>query len=290
MSRIALVVAGSFSHGASMRVWGWGRVLLAALLLFCVGCDSSAELGAGSGGFHGGQTGSLVPCSTPPQFTSEPGVPGGDAAFVFHTGCGADTDFSLTDAEGKPVTFQVETLDDGVVLLRTETALEPGAYTVVAPDGSQRSVTVTEPSPLPSRLGTLRHVGGCYPMIELALAAELLPYLPLLRLEYSLDGHTPPSTWFEYGTVMPYDGVVRLELDALPAGGHQLTVTGSLAGEAAAPDPATLQFFYECFENGSASGSGCSIEASRASAGFGPTGWLPLALLALVALRRKRWF
>jgi hypothetical protein len=205
------------------------------------------EAGSGTtGGFHGGQTGSLTPCSTPPQFSAGGGVvPEGDAAFVFRSGCPAGEGFSVLDENGTPVSFQLEELDDDVVLLRTESTLTPGSYTVTTPDGKTSTVVVSDAVPLPSDIGWLRHVDSCSNLVELVLSEEVLPYLPLLRLEYSIDG-LPFVVWFEYGTVPTGDLTLQLALDSAGAGTHEVRVSAVLAGESVGPEPEGLVFTVQC--------------------------------------------
>ncbi len=266
MFRTALVGALRIRHSPSMRVPGWAWVLLATVVAVATGCASSdSEAGAGTtGGFHGGQTGSLKPCSTPDQFAGGGDVPTGDVAFVFHTGCARGEDFSVTDSEGNPVPFQMVELDDGVVLLKTDTALVPGTYRVETPAGETETVEVTGAEPLPSTLGSLEQFGGaCSSVIRLGLDDSVLPYVSLLRLQYTLDDGDMAS-WFEYGTVEPDGaGAVLLDVGPLDPGAHRVEVVPSLAGEETAPDSESLQFDYECpaTSNDPPGGAGaCSLD------------------------------
>jgi hypothetical protein len=211
-----------------------------------------------TGGHLGGQTGSLVPCSTPPQFSADGAVPEGDAAFVFHSGCASEEAFSVLDENGVPVSFQLEELDNGVVLVRTDTALTAGSYTVVAPDGNVRTVTVEASAPLPSNLGELsRPADSCSNLVLLTLSSEVLPYVPLLRLEFSMDG-SPFAVWFEYATVPQSSTPLRLALNDLQPGTHEVRVASYIAGETIGSEPASLTFTSECqpalVDNG-----GCSL-------------------------------
>ena len=232
-----------------MTVRGWGRVLLATLLLNAIGCSyatSADELSSRPGDHHGGQTGSLRPCSTPWETSQGGTVPAGDAALVFHTGCSTDKDITITDEAGQPVPFELIEVDEGVVLLRADAALPPGNYRVETPDGAEQTLTVTEPAPLPMDLGTLTRVAdSCSLTFQLALDPAVVPYLSLLRLEYSLDaaGRLP---WFEYGTVPENSASLLLAVDYLTVGSHRLELFASLAGETMAPDPVSLDFVHEC--------------------------------------------
>jgi hypothetical protein len=277
-----------------MTVRGWGRVLLATLLLNAIGCSgaSSADNAytAGPGDYHGGQTGSLRPCSTPWETSQGGTVPAGDAALVFHTGCTAGSEITLTDQNGELIAFEMVELDDGVVLLRADAALEPGDYRVETPDGSEQTLTVTEPAPLPMKLGTLTRVAdSCSLTFRLELDPAVLPYLSLLRLEYSLVG-SARLPWFEYGTVPENSAAPLLAVDGLTPGPHRLEVFPSLAGETMVPDTAVLDFVHDCHRAEPPESGSCALPASlRSGAGAGLAHALPgLILVLLLRLRRRR--
>lgn len=274
-----------------MRIRGWGWVLPALIGLGGGwGCASTSNDSAVGGGFHGGQTGSLRPCSTP-AFGSSASVPTGDAALVFHTGCATDADFKITDQNGELVPFELEALGDGVVLLQTEEALTPGTYEVQTPDGQQQTVTVTDPAPLPTQLGTLIHTPQrCRPLFELGFDDTIAPYLPFLRLEYSVDDG-PKQTWFEYGTLASSQGSAWLELGPLTRGDHRLEVFGTIAGEEMQPGSERVSFPYTPCAGDDATDDGlapCTLGrgGAGAAAGDGP---LTLVLIgAAFALGRRR--
>ena len=250
----------------------------------------------GSGGFQGGQTGSLQPCSAPafepapyPAPMGEPSVPTGDAAVVFHTGCSADAGFKITDANGEPVPFELLELEDGVVLLKADEALTPGTYQVGTPDGTQETVTVTDPVPLPTQLGTLSSGQMCPALFQLTFAPEVEPYLPLMRLEYSVDGG-PRRVWFEYGTIPVPTESVLLEVEGVEVGAHRVEVFALIAGEDMGPEPLSNSFAStDCGSGDEGDGTfQCSVRrgAGVASAGSGTA--LALLGIALVWTRRRR--
>ena len=287
----------AFRHSEGMRIRGWGWVLPALIIVGGggAGCSASNERYTADGEWedpHGGQTGSLRPCSTPAFAPDLPttSVPTGDAAVVFHTGCTAGAQFKLTDANGEPVPFELEALDDGVVLLQTDEALTPGTYQVETPDGAQKTVTVTDPAPIPSRLGSLSEVSaGCRSLFSLTFDPTVAPYLPLMRLEYAVDGGAR-QVWFEYGTIALTDGAAWLELFGVANGVHELEVFGIIAGEDAGPDAAVLSF--SSFECASDEGDGGTLSCSLANGGTGaahPAGAGVLLLLGGgLALGRRR--
>lgn len=246
---------------------------------------------AGPGDFHGGQTGSLRPCSTPafsPDLTP-PSIPTGDAAVVFHTGCTSDAQFKITDANGEPVPFELEALDNGVVLLQTDEALTPGNYQVETPDGTEKTVTVTEPAPIPTALGSLAHASGCRPLFTLYFDPAVHPYLPLMRLEYAVDGGER-QVWFEYGTIELVDGGAWLELFDVDEGQHEIEVFGMIAGEDMGPDAAVLNFSFKPCGSDNDNGGTFSCSLAEGSAGATRPGASVLVLLggAFAFGRRRR--
>jgi len=219
----------------------------------------------------------------------DPSIPTGDAALVFHTGCAADAAFQMTDANGEPVPFDVETLGDGVVLVKAEGALSPGTYQVETPDGATQLVTVTDPAPLPTRLGTLAPLTtSCKAVFQLTIDAALHPFLPLVRLEYAVDG-SERQVWFEYGTIPVYDPALDLGVSTGP-GEHHLEVFGTIAGEATTPDAVALDFSLTPCANGEDEGTAlCALGqsgagTSRSGAGLGAF----VLCLGFVGWRRRR--
>lgn len=282
-----------------MRVRGWGWVLPATAvmgfwgLLACSSSEeASADRGGYDGGYWGGQTGSLVPCSTPAFTSEDPSVPSGDAAVVFHTG-NCTVPFSVTDQNGESVPFELVQLDDGVVLLKTDTALTPGVYEIETGNGQTAEVTVTEARELPMQAGTLERLGApteCSRTFALTFDESMLAYLPLLKLEYSLDGG-PVLPWFEFGTVPQNASSVALGISALSYGSHELRVYASIAGEAEQPPPAVLTFSHEPCPPGAEPDSGaiCAMRplALTTNAPGAPAGLALLGLMVL-GLRRRR--
>lgn len=284
-----------------MRVRGWGWVLPVTAVLGLsglLGC-SSAESTAGAdyqggceGGYCGGQTGSLRPCSTPAFTSGDPSVPTGDAALVFHTGCMVQGDFSITDENGDPVPYELVALDDGVVLVKTDTALGPGEYQVHTGDGRDASVTVTEAEALPMQTGTLEREGSdtqCSQLFRVSFDTSILPYLPLVRLEYAVD-NGPRQPWFEFGTVPPGSTSALLGVTPLAIGDHELKVFATIAGETDQPDPAQLSFSYaRCPNPAQDPGFNCSV-SPLVPQPIAPGAPMALTLLGLtvLGLRRRR--
>jgi len=220
---------------------------------------------------------------------SDPSVPTGDAALVFHTGCPGDAGFQLTDANGEPVPFELETLDDGVVLVKTDGALSPGNYRIETPDGAERTVTVTEPAQLPTTLGTLAPLStSCSAVFELSIAEAIRPYLPLVRLEYALDGGER-QVWFEYGTIPPGDFALDLEVPTSP-GEHHLEIIGSIAGEDTGPNAVALDFsFAPCADGADGGMAPCAVSQTGAGASRSGAGLGAFALcFAFVGWRRRQ--
>ena len=276
MSRPDLVYSVVVGHSLFMlRFWGWGWVLLA---LLTIGCSSqSADEGQGAtGGPYGGQTGSLAPsCGTTRSFTMQATLPTGDTAFVYYDdACATDeTDFALHDANGDAIDFHLEELEGGVVLKANE-ALTTGVYSVTTPEGT-KTVIVTDPEPIPMNLGTLTlDAGGCSPSFTLTFSEEIGPYLPLLSLSVTVDG-VSSGPWFDYGTIIPDYGRVRLVLNelswlgSLQDGSHQVVIQADIAGESARPDALTMTFETLCEDSGDG-GGGCAVVAARP---FVPRGW-----------------
>lgn len=271
----------------SIRGWGWVPPALVILGGGIAGCNATSS-DADSGGHWGGQTGSLQPCSTPSLGPAPSAVPTGDATVVFHTGCSSDTNFTLTNANGEPVPFALEPVDDGVVLLRTEESLDPGSYQVETPDGERGTVTVTEPVPLPSKLGSLRKDGSCGALFALTFDPAVEPYLPLMRLEYAVDGGER-RVWFEYGTIATLYDEAWLEIPNVSHGDHVLEVFGLIAGETAGPDTAKTTFWYKPCTDDEAGDEGvvCSVGSPGAEAAGAGSG-TALVLLGVALARRRR--
>ncbi len=206
---------------------------------------------------------------------------------MFHTGCPTDANFKITDQNGELVPFELQALDDGVVLVQTDEALTPGSYEVETPDGEQQTVTVTDPVALPTQLGSLTHAtGSCRPLFELTFDDAVVPYLPFLRLEYAVDGGAR-QVWFEYGTLAFQDSA-WLELPVPSTGGHRLEVFGTIAGEDAQPDSATLTFAFEpCASDDDGGMAICALDARGAGASRAGSG-VALALVG-AALALARW-
>jgi hypothetical protein len=210
---------------------------------------------------------------------------------VFHTGCATDANFTITDENGEPVPFELQALDDGVVLLQTDEALTPGTYQVETPDGEQQTVTVTDAAPLPMQLGTLAYsTGSCRPLFELTFDDAVAPYLPFMRLEYAIDDG-PRQAWFEYGTLTTFQDSAWLETAVPTTGSHRVEVFGTVAGEEMQPNSAALTFtFAPCASGGGEDESMAICALGRGGAGVaGADGAIVLVLVgAASTLGRRR--
>jgi hypothetical protein len=206
-------------------------------------------------------------------------------------------DVQVVDPYGNIVPVTLEPLTDGVLLVRSDVALEPGVYGVAVAGESeswQTELTVFEPRPLPMRIGTLAEadIANCKASFVLDLDAAAAEYAPLMRLSVIVDGG-PRTTWLDYGFVQPEQGRVALEIAncspvCLGPGVHDLTITAEIAGETAQPDPIELRFEHDCPEE---SGS-CSVVSPSPTPPIRRSGrslvLVTIGAFAAAAMRRRR--
>lgn len=287
----------------------WALALLVAAAAFgCSSDEKSAMAYAPKRGpgfepsVSGGQTGALMPACglTAAAMMGEP-IPGGDTGIVLHvSSCGPNFDataLALEDASGAMIDFDVERLDDGVVMLRPHEELQPGLYRITGPQMFVATLTVVEPEPLPMTLGVLEQLGVvCGADFLFTVDVGLLEYLPQLRLTVSIDAG-PAETWFDYGMLRVSDGQAVLTLPdclsrcASESGLHHIALTGELAGELGTLEPISQTFEVDCGEPPDM----LEPEPQRGCAVSRPGGrdppWLLLAGLGvagLFGLRRRR--
>jgi len=236
-------------------MWKTARLGIGLLLLGAAAGCSSSETGSGSvkptQDPYGGQTGSLKPdCGIAPlSKKAGASVPAGDSAFVLYsTACGSapTPEFDLRDAFGMLVSHRVEQLDTGVYLVRSDSALSPGNYSITpvgnskpTPTAAPVTLTVADASALPTRLGSFHLAqqqltcdGFAF---EFTLDPATLAYAPLLRLKVQIDNNAP-VVWINYGTLAVEAGKAKLILPScfggcMGNGSHSLRITGDIAGE-----------------------------------------------------------
>lgn len=316
--------------GATTRSGGLGRlpgavaIVLSALVPSLLGCGSdSLEVDAAGGPISGGQTGSLVPgCEVAPGAQGQR-VPAGDILTVLHgndclVALGRRHSLQAVGPEGTEVPVSLRILEEspGVFLVRSESGLRPGGYTLRAPLGvdaevAQRELVVGEVSGLPGELGELTAspspLSSLPPNFELALSEEARAYMPLLRLSARVDDGDA-FVWSDYGSLVlldaPLEGGappeggfagnsdrgqaarprIRLTLpncqpDCLNPGEHTLEVWGDVAGEMGETQRITTRFVLESLEEGAS----CTLaRPGLLGAGgtlWGGAGWLVLAVL-----------
>jgi hypothetical protein len=260
----------------------------------------------------GGQTGSLVPdCGVAPLSAGGLAVPIGDALAVFYDrGCPEDLvaeRVALTGPGQRPVALTLETLGDGVYLVRAAESLAEGAYELgVAGEASTLSVA-SEVSALPGQLGVLRPIASavdCPETLEfqLALSAEARANVPLMRWLVRVDGGDE-QVWVDYGALELEGTEADLATLRLPRcagssclgqGSHGLRLRAAVAGEAFTSEPLSIAFDVPCAAaesapRGAVSGSdSCSLGAPARSLPLVDTAlsWV-LAALVLAARRRR---
>ncbi|MDH5671237.1 MAG: hypothetical protein OEZ06_03755 [Myxococcales bacterium] len=242
----------------------------------------------------GGQTGALMPdCGLSPAGGEADILPGGGAGIVVYTdvcGVAAATEaLELRDGSGIAVDFDLERLDDGVVLLRPAMELPPGDYELTGPDGMIRQLAIADSKPLPERIGQLDQVGvGCDIEFELQLDPSLREYVPLLKLDVRVNGGEV-RTWIDYGTLPSEpggDSVLTLPNcfpRCLRDGVHEVTVEASLAGEEVVLPPVSAEALVDCAE--ASRPLACSARSPRERA-TGP--WLAALATVALALGRRR--
>ncbi len=283
-------------------MWKTTRLGISLLLLgVSAGCSSSVS--SGTPDPYGGQTGSLTPdCGVAPlSKKAGASVPAGDSAFVvYSTACGSapTPEFDLRDALGMLVSHRVEQLDTGVYLVRSDSALSPGNYSITPAETSKPTLTVApvtltvaDASALPSRLGTFelaqQHLSCDGFAFEFTLDPAALAYAPLLRLKVQIDNE-PPVVWINYGTLAVEAGKAKLVLPSCFAGCLQngplsLRITGDIAGENVELAPEVLQITQRCPPEG----TNCAFQPRRPQSH--PEALLVLfGFLALALARRRR--
>ena len=270
-----------------MRCGSW---VVGSLALAACGCSSAATSDVDH---QGGQTGSLE-CGAVPSLREPGSVPEGDSAFVIDVGrCPlplSPSDVTIKDATGQQLGVELEQLDSGHYLVRTDGALAAGQYEVTTPAGAAATLTVTEAVSLPSSLGELSVTSaGCGASFELRLADEAVAYASLMQLQVRIDGGEP----------MPLVAPGELELDAgvalltlsrcefgcLADGEHEVEVIAEIAGESAQPEPVSATFTSECPDGA----NGCRLSSGDARRNVPRGHGLALFALAMLArLRRRR--
>jgi hypothetical protein len=315
MSRPDLVGARGLSHSHAMRQGWWWNALGVVGLSLVAGCldpqpeEYSSDLPVSPADYMlGGQTGSLIPtCGVAPLSASGYAVPRGDAvAVLYGSGCPealAASRVALTGPDARPVAILLESLDDGVYLVRAAESLEGGEYGLVVSGQSQGTLAVDdEGSALPLQIGALTvtpSVRDCLGdvVFEVELSAEALAHAPLLRWFVSVDGGDW-QVWADYGalelTSTPEGSRGELALPrcgpagCLPEGSHGLELRAELAGESLPSAATRVAFDIQCAASTPAD-DGCSAAAPARSSGAGFAALLATLTVAVgAALRRAR--
>lgn len=298
-----------------MRQGWWRNVLGVVGLALVPSClDSRAEEFSYDVSYNpsdymlGGQTGSLIPnCGVAPLSANGYTVPRGDALTVLYgAGCPealAASQVALTGPDARPVAILLESLDDGVYLVRAAEGLESGEYGLDVAGQSQGTLSVDEQaSALPVQIGPITATSGprdCLGAVtfELALSPEALAHAPLMRWLVSVDGGDW-QVWADYGalelTGAPGNGRGTLTLPrcgsavCLPEGSHGLDVRAEVAGEALTTDVASVTFDIDCAEP-EPSDEGCAVAAPGRSGSARSAFTLGVLAAALcAAMRRSR--
>jgi len=289
-------------------MWKTARLGISLLLLGAAAGCSSAETSPGTArptpNPYGGQTGSLTPdCGIAPlSKKAGASVPAGDSAFVvYSTTCGSapTPEFDLRDALGMLVSHRVEQLDTGVYLVRSDSALSPGNYSITPigsstpmPAATPVALTVADASALPSRLGSFELAQQQLPCdgfaFEFTLDPTTLAYAPLLRLKVQIDNNAP-VVWINYGTLAVEAGKAKLVLPScfggcLGNGSHSLRITGDIAGENVELAPEALQITQNCPPE--EHGTNCAFQPWRPQRQ--QEALLVLSGFLVIALARKR--
>ena len=308
--------------------------LLGLWLASCGSGNDDGAGGSLSGGWRfetGGQTGSLTPVCGLAAAARGTDLPESVAGVVVDTRRCApgESAFALFDAEGRAVPFAAQPLGDGTWLLVPASGLAPGSYVLgrpqgdagppdaAAPDrdaGADADAGEAQPSAHDSsvapegdavrvvaaaapalRLGALAQSGAaCVATFELTLDPSVVPYVPLLAIDVSIDGGAPRRL-VEFGALDAADGSVTLGLppDVVDAlyDDAEITISATLAGSDAPIEPARLD--VSCrpppnqVANSADEAGGCSTAVRATSTGLSLGSWL-LAALALRSLRRRR--
>jgi hypothetical protein len=256
----------------------------------------------------GGQTGSLIPtCGVAPLSASGYAVPRGDAvAVLYGSGCPealAASRVALTGPDARPVAILLESLEDGVYLVRAAESLEGGEYGLAVSGESQGTLAVDdEAAGLPLQIGSITVTPGVRDCLadvrfEVELSAEALAHAPLLRWLVRVDG-SDWQVWADYGalelTSTPEGGRGELALPrcgpagCLPEGSHGLDIRAEVAGESLPSEATSVAFDIECAAS-SPTEDGCSAAAPARSRGTGFAAlFAALTVAAGMALRRGR--
>jgi hypothetical protein len=296
--------------------WRWralGGGLFGLALAACSFESSDAEVefvGPPPGDYMlGGQTGSLVPdCGVAPLSASGIAVPVGDAlAIVYGRGCPeelAAEQLAIEGPDARPVRVMLETLGDGVYLVRSAENLPAGQYELGVA-GEPNTVSVgAQASPLPVRLGEIVPMTSSMACpgdveLELTLGPEALAYAPLLRLLVSVDGGDE-QLWVDYGALVlegAESGRASLRLPRCSGstclgGRHELRVRAELASENLSLEPLSIRIDVPC-DDTLAVAATPSDEAPSGSCALtrgtvGPSvAWWCLASILWLACRRR---
>jgi hypothetical protein len=302
---------GSTSTWALVPAWAaLLGLLLSVSLPGCGSSDASADAattGSTGGNYNGGQTGSLIPsCGIGPVTRDGAAVPSGEQAFIFYTrGCATPPNFDqlmVTDAAGETVPVQWEEIDTDVYLIKGSVVLTEGEYDVTLPAGVEMptaTVNVSEVEPLPTSAGELRRYDEYCDIgkFQLEPSAELVPYLPLTRFTYRLDGIGIPQLAVDFGALKAMPGPVEIPvmsgcIDTCSlTERHQLTLYATIAGETAQPDPASIEFSIRCGDDMVDNTSGCAVSSAGGGKPVGQPAWPLLVggagLLAAIMGRRR---
>jgi hypothetical protein len=244
-----------------MRGWRACLVLLALPLAGCGSSDAASALGNGAPlpepahrNPSGGQTGSLTPPGTGVAVDTSQAliVPGGDGVVIVH-GCTNLTpeNIRVSDSNGERISIELFPLTGGRCLVRAPGMLAAGNYSVQidgATNAASVPLTVSDPLPLPTRVGDLFQEATTVcgsARLRLVLDGAAAAYVPLMGLSWTLDG-VPRGTLVHHGLMHAEDGSALIDLGNLDAGGHQLVVQASIAGETSAPDPAVSDVSVSC--------------------------------------------
>ncbi|HTM44679.1 MAG TPA: hypothetical protein VL137_06970 [Polyangiaceae bacterium] len=311
------VLVGAAVSGHIGEVKIQSLVLLLLLPLTVAGCGSAtsasnAAASGGSGNYTGGQTGSLIPnCGLAPGSERGSSVPSEEQAFVLYTdGCPAALQpggITVTDANGKPIQIALHALGDGTYLVSSQAVLEQGRYVVTLPQGADQAsatIEVSQPAPLPTRIGQLSVTSSCSSnRLLITLDSALTPYLPLTGFSYSVDGG-PPIIASAYGALVANSSdaatadATQLSIAlprcdkggfCLPPGSHTVAVMATIAGETVQPDPLSGSVRFDCMTQTQSDGTvACNFTASVQPHTPWLWAWMIALSTALFALRARR--
>jgi hypothetical protein len=227
-------------------------------------------------------------------------------AVLYGSGCPealAASGVALTGPDASPVAILLESLEDGVYLVRAAESLEGGEYGLAVSGESQGTLAVDEEAAgLPLQVGSITVTPGARDCLddlrfEVELSAEALAHAPLLRWLVSVDGGDW-QVWADYGalelTSTPEGGHGELALPrcgpagCLPEGSHGLDIRVEVAGESLPSEATSVAFDIACAAS-SPTEDGCSAAAPARSRGTGFAAlFTALTVAAGAALRRAR--